>query len=80
MKDAKAAKNKKAAEIREMTEEELARGINESRRESLNLRLQAQTGQLENSARIRLLRRDLARFLTEKATRARSKPVQEAAQ
>ncbi|OGV70000.1 MAG: 50S ribosomal protein L29 [Lentisphaerae bacterium RIFOXYB12_FULL_65_16] len=70
----------KYADIREMTEEELARAIDENRRESLNLRLQAQTGQLENSARIRILRRDLARLLTEKETRARRKPVQEAAQ
>jgi large subunit ribosomal protein L29 len=70
----------KSAEIREMTEVELTRAIDENRRESLNLRLQAQTGQLENTARMRLLRRDLARFLTEQTARAQRKPVQEAAQ
>ena len=59
----------KAADIREMTEEELKRAIDDNRREALNLRLQAQTGQLENTARIRLVRRDLARLQTEKTAR-----------
>ncbi|MBT3376165.1 MAG: 50S ribosomal protein L29 [Lentisphaerae bacterium] len=60
----------KAADIRELTEEELIRALDESRRETLNLRLQAQTGQLENTARVRLVRRDGARLLTEQAARA----------
>jgi len=64
----------KAAEIRELTGEELARAIEDHRREALNLRLQAQTGQLENTARIRQVRRDLARFLTEQAARAAQPP------
>jgi len=59
----------KAKQIREMTEEELARTLRENRREALNLRLQAQTGQLENSARIRLVRRDIARVCTETTRR-----------
>ncbi len=59
----------KAADIREMTAEELKRAIDDNRREALNLRLQAQTGQLENTARIRLVRRDLARLQTEKTAR-----------
>ena len=59
----------KAADIREMTEEELARAIEEHRRESLNLKLQAQTGQLENTGRMRTVRRDLARLLTETTAR-----------
>ena len=54
----------KAADMRQMTGEELVRSIEEHRREALNLRLQAQTGQLENTARIRLVRRDLARLLS----------------
>ena len=60
----------KPADIRELTDDELARAIEEHRREALNLRLQAQTGQLENTARIRLVRRDLARLFTERSTRA----------
>ena len=59
----------KPADIREMTDDELTRAVDESRREALNLRLQAQTGQLENTARRRLVRRDLARLLTEKKMR-----------
>ena len=59
----------KAADIRQMTQEELVRSIEEHRREALNLRLHAQTGQLENTARVRLVRRDLARLLMERANR-----------
>jgi large subunit ribosomal protein L29 len=59
----------KAAEIRELTDEELTRAIEENRREALNLRLQAQTGQLENTARVRQVRRELARLETEHAAR-----------
>lgn len=62
----------KAAEIRELTAEELALRAEECRRETLNLRLQAQTGQLENSARFRIVRRDLARLETEITARKRS--------
>ena len=63
----------KAADIRQMTEEELGRAVDEHRRESLNLRLQAQTGQLENTARVRVVRRDLARLLSERTARTRKK-------
>jgi large subunit ribosomal protein L29 len=59
----------KPAAIREMTDEELTRAIEDNRREALNLRLQAQTGQLENTARIRTVRRDVARFVTEQTAR-----------
>lgn len=60
----------KAAEIREYTQEELTRAVEDSRRELFNLRMQAQTGQLENTARIRLVRRDIARLLSEQGTRS----------
>ena len=61
----------KPADIRELTEEELIRALEEHRREALNLRLQAQTGQLENTVRIRLVRRDIARLLTEQQSRVK---------
>jgi large subunit ribosomal protein L29 len=60
----------KAAEIREYTQDELMRALEDSRRELFNLRMQAQTGQLENTARIRLVRRDIARLLTEQGARS----------
>ncbi|MDD4099123.1 MAG: 50S ribosomal protein L29 [Lentisphaeria bacterium] len=59
----------KPAEIRDMTPEELTRALEDTRRELFNLRVQAQTGQIENSARIRLLRKDIARIETELTAR-----------
>ena len=59
----------KMSEIHELTQEELARGLDDHRRELFNLRLQAQTGQLENHARIRQVRRIIARMLTEETAR-----------
>jgi len=61
----------KPAKIREFTDDELRRGLEENRREALNLRLQQQTGQLENTDRVRQVRRDLARLMTEQAARGR---------
>lgn len=61
----------KPAEIRELTDEQLDSNLNSFRAEIFNLRRQAKTGQLENSARIRLLRKDIARIETEKTARAK---------
>lgn len=61
----------KAAQIRELTDDELVRSLEENRREAFNLRMQQQTGQLENTSRIREVRRDIARLETEKNARAR---------
>ena len=60
----------KPSEIRELNDEELSRVLEESRREMFNLRRQIQIGQANNSARIRLLRKDIARIETEKTARA----------
>lgn len=54
----------KAKELRELTTEELQRQLLELKQEALNLRLQQATGQLENSARIRIVRRETARVMT----------------
>jgi large subunit ribosomal protein L29 len=59
----------KMKEIRQLTGEELARMLREHKQEGLHLRLQAQTGQLANSARIRQVRREIARLLTEQTVR-----------
>jgi large subunit ribosomal protein L29 len=59
----------KAKDIREMTAEELQRQLRDNRQEALNLRLQAQTGQLTNTDRIRQVRRDIARLQTELTVR-----------
>ena len=51
-------------EIRELTTEELISRLRDLKQESLNLRLQQATGQLENTARVRQIRRDVARIQT----------------
>jgi large subunit ribosomal protein L29 len=47
-----------------MGDEELAARLDESRRELLNLRFQLATGQLDNTARLGHVRRDVARIMT----------------
>ena len=54
----------KIKELREMTIEELGTKRREMKHEMLNLRIQQQSGQLENPARIHLLRKDVARIET----------------
>ena len=53
-----------AAELREADETELETRLAEAKQELFNLRFQIVTGQLDNSARIRTVRRDIARILT----------------
>ncbi len=54
----------KFKEIMEMTSDELLTKKRDLRQESLHLRLQQQSGQLEQPHRMRLLRRDVARIET----------------
>ena len=54
----------KAGEIRDLSEEELVTKSRELRLESFNVRVKRATGQLENSARLGQLRRDIARVET----------------
>jgi large subunit ribosomal protein L29 len=54
----------KFKEISEMSTEELQTKKRDLRQESLHLRLQQQSGQLEQPSRLRLLRRDVARIET----------------
>ena len=54
----------KAAELRELDDDELANRLAEARQELFNLRFQHATGQLDNSARLREMRRDIARMNT----------------
>jgi large subunit ribosomal protein L29 len=53
-----------AKELRAKTPDELRDALTQLKKEAFNLRFQQATGQLENSARIRLVRRDAARVLT----------------
>ncbi len=54
----------KAAQFREQTVDELQDKERELAEQLFALRLQQVTGQLENPAKLRLVRRDLARVLT----------------
>lgn len=65
----------KNADIRNLTDPELAAKTVELRREKLNLKIQSRTGQLEKTAKVRQIRRDIARCLTETAVRANKAEV-----
>ena len=54
----------KGSEVHQMGDSELVEALKEARREAFNLRLRNATGELENSARLREGRRDVARLLT----------------
>jgi large subunit ribosomal protein L29 len=54
----------KGAELREADETELENRLAEAKQELFNLRFQIVTGQLDNSARLQAVRRDIARILT----------------
>jgi len=54
----------KAKQLRELSDEELAVRIRDTRKELFNLRFQAATGQLENHGRLLAVRKDIARIYT----------------
>ncbi|GAB4145319.1 MAG: 50S ribosomal protein L29 [Sphingomonadales bacterium] len=54
----------KIADLRAKTDDELAGDLAGLKKEQFNLRFQAATGQLENTARVRQVRRDIARIRT----------------
>jgi large subunit ribosomal protein L29 len=52
------------SEIREMTDAELVEALAEAKEERFNLRFQLATNQLDNHARIKAVKQDIARILT----------------
>jgi large subunit ribosomal protein L29 len=54
----------KARDLRNLSIEELDRALADRRQELFNLRFQSATGALENSARLRTAKREIARILT----------------
>ncbi len=54
----------KAAELRELSEEELVSRLREAKAELFNLRVQGATGQLDNNRRLQVVRREIARIYT----------------
>ncbi len=55
---------KRISDIRALSQEAKAQELIELKREQFNLRMQKATGQLANSAKLRVLRRDIARLHT----------------
>ncbi len=54
----------RARELRDLTDDELDHRLAETRQELFNLRFQSATGALENPARLKLAKREIARILT----------------
>ena len=59
----------KYADIAKLTDDELAKKLEEGRAELFNLRFQMATSQLDNTARVKTVKRDIARVQTEMRTR-----------
>jgi len=60
----------KASEVRAKSGDELREQLLQLKKEQFNLRFQKATGQLENTSRVRVVRRDIARIKTILAARA----------
>ena len=54
----------RAKDLRDLTNEELERKLADTRKELFNIRFQSATGALENTTRLRLAKREIARILT----------------
>mgnify|MGYP000031464804 FL=1 len=65
----------KASEVWTKTEDELKGELANLKKEQFNLRFQQATGQLENTSRVRQVRRDIARIHTVLAGKARAAAV-----
>lgn len=63
----------KAKDIRVMTSDQVKDEILKLKKEQFNLRFQRASGQVENTARIRQIRRDIARLKTVQSQQAAAK-------
>ena len=59
----------KPSEVRALSDEELQKKLEDARAELFNLRFQMATSQLDNTARVTTVKRDIARILTEMRSR-----------
>jgi large subunit ribosomal protein L29 len=60
----------KASEVTQMTDDQLKDELIKLKKEQFNLRFQKASGQIDNTARVRQVRRDIARIKTAQRTRA----------
>jgi large subunit ribosomal protein L29 len=65
----------KVADLRTKTPDELKTQLSDLKKEQFNLRFQKSSGQLENTARVRVVRKDIARIETILGERVRSAPA-----
>ncbi|MBK8159395.1 MAG: 50S ribosomal protein L29 [Rhodospirillaceae bacterium] len=63
----------KAKDVSLKTEDQLKADLVSLKKEAFNLRFQRASGQLENTARVRVVRRDIARIETSLRQKAQSK-------
>ena len=63
----------RAKDLRDLSDDELANRLADTRQELFNLRFQAATGALENSTRLKLAKREIARILTVQHDRTSTK-------
>jgi large subunit ribosomal protein L29 len=68
----------KIAEFRDLSLDQLSESLTKLKKEQFNLRFQRASGQLENTSRKRVVRRDIARIMTVLSSRG-EKPVVAAA-
>jgi large subunit ribosomal protein L29 len=54
----------RARDLRDLSDDDLEHRLADTRQELFNLRFQAATGALENTARLKLAKREIARILT----------------
>mgnify|MGYP000123530070 CR=1 FL=1 len=69
-----ADKNLKVGELRQMTDDQLSEKLLMLKKEQFNLRFQDATGQLQSTARVREVRRAVARVKTLQAQRKAAAP------
>jgi large subunit ribosomal protein L29 len=65
--------NQRLSDIKTMTEDQLNEEVLKLKKEQFNLRFQRATGQLENTSRVRVIRRDIARIKTIAAQKSATK-------
>ncbi len=65
----------KASEVKQMTDDQLKDEMLKLKKEQFNLRFQKASGQIDNTARVRQVRRDIARIKTAQRSRAVAVPA-----
>lgn len=65
----------KASEVKQMTDDQLKDELLKLKKEQFNLRFQKASGQIDNTARVRQVRRDIARIKTAQRSRAVAVPA-----